>query len=176
MGVRGTSDDSEWEATYRFADDQIDRATHRFILMRQWTRSLKAGVEVNPGADEIGVVANWRLLDETARRPALILGTSSDRIGTPAGQSYYATLSKSLHRETGIPIAPYVGISWSGAEDRFVVPFGASLAVGTHVSAMLQNDGVHTHGAVTFGIGDRWAITLLAIRLEEPGITVGTRF
>lgn len=176
MGVRGTSDESRWEASYRFVDDQIDRATHRVVLMRQWTRALKAGVEINPLADEIGVVANWRAVPETARRPALILGTSSDRIGTPAGQSYYATVAKSLHRELGVPIAPYAGVSWSGAEDRFVFPFGASVALGDRLSAMLQNDGVHTHGAVTLSVGPRWAVTILAIRLEEPGITIGARF
>ena len=35
------------------------------------------------------------LLTETEKRPALFLGISSDRIGSPAGkQSYYATASK----------------------------------------------------------------------------------
>lgn len=176
MGVRGTSDDTRWEATYRFIDDQIDRATHRIIVMRQWTPSFKAGVEVNPSADEIGFVANWRVVAETATRPAIILGTSSDRIGTPAGQSYYTTIAKSLHREIGLPIAPYAGVSWSGAEDRFVFPFGASAALGERFSAMIQNDGIYTHGSVTYAAGPRWAITLLAIRFEEPGITIGMRF
>jgi hypothetical protein len=45
-------------------------------------------------------------IPETDRRPALILGTSSDRIGTPDGQSFYATFSKNLKRETELPIAP----------------------------------------------------------------------
>ncbi|HVR44769.1 MAG TPA: hypothetical protein VMS56_15155 [Thermoanaerobaculia bacterium] len=176
MGVRGTSDDSRWEATYRYVDDQIDRATHRIIVMRQWTPAFKAGIEVNPAADEIGLVANWRIVAETRRRPAVILGTSSDRIGTPAGQSYYATFAKSLHRELGIPIAPYAAVSWSGAEDRFIFPFGVSVGVSERVSAMLQNDGVHTHASFTVAFGRRWAVTLLAIGLEEPGITIGTRF
>lgn len=176
MGVRGTSDEARWEASYRFLTGQIDRATHRIVLMRQWTPAFKAGVEVNPLADEIGLVANWRLLAETARRPAVILGTSSDRIGTPSGQSYYATVAKSLHRELGIPLAPFAGLSWSGAEDRFVFPFGASIALGRRWSAMVQNDGVHTHGSVTFTPASRWAVTLLAVRFEEPGITIGARF
>lgn len=176
MGVRGTSDGAKWEASYRRLEGQIDRATHRVIVMRQWTPSLKAGIEINPLVDEVGVVANWRVLAETERRPALILGTSSDRIGTPSGQSYYATVAKSLHRETGLPIAPYVGLSWSGAEDRLLVPFGASVALSERWSAMVQNDGVHTHGSVTVALGSRWAVTLLAVRFEEPGINLGARF
>ena len=56
---------------------------------------------------------------ETRRRPALILGTSSDRIGTPEGRSYYATLSKSLARETGLPLAPYAGIAFGEFEDEW---------------------------------------------------------
>lgn len=176
MGVRGISDERRWEASYRFLEDQIDRATHRIVLMRQWTPAFKAGIEVNPLADEIGVVANWRVLAETGRRPALILGTSSDRIGTPSGQSYYATVAKSLHRELGVPIAPYAGVSWSGAEDRFLFPFGASVGLSDRVSAMVQNDGVHTHGSVTMSFGAQWSVTILAVRLEDPGFTIGARF
>jgi hypothetical protein len=37
---------------------------------------------------------NWLAVPETTKTPALIVGTSSDRIGTPGGQSFYATASK----------------------------------------------------------------------------------
>ena len=41
--------------------------------------------------------ATWFVLTETERRPALFLGTSSDRIGSPEGtQSYYLTGAKYL--------------------------------------------------------------------------------
>lgn len=176
MGVRGTSDDARWELSYRFIDGQVDRATHRVVLMRQWTPSFKAGIEINPLVDEVGLVANWRVVSETARRPALILGTSSDRIGTDSGQAYYATMSKSLNRELGVPIAPWVGVSWSGAEDRFLYPFGASISLTERLSASVQNDGVHTHGSMSFALASRWTLTLLAVRLEDLGISIGTRF
>ena len=176
MGVRGTADDAKWEISYRWLHDQIDRATHRAIVMRQWTPSLKAGIEINPLADEVGLVANWRILSEGPRRPALIAGTSSDRIGTPSGQSWYLTVAKSLHRELGIPLAPYVGVAWSGAEDRVLIPFGASIGIGDRASAMILNDGVHTHGSVSIALGSRWTLTALAVRLEDPGFTIGSRF
>ena len=63
-------------------------------------------IEAGRAAGKVSPLANWLALPETEKRPALILGTSSDRLGTPSGQSFYATLSKSLRRETGLPIAP----------------------------------------------------------------------
>src|SRR5688500_2894576 len=119
MAVRGTaSGNAKWEVSHRYLTGQIDRATHRTIVMHQLRPSLKLGIEWNPGVDEVGFVANWRVVSESQRRPAVILGTSSDRIGTAEGQSYYVTVSKSLHDQTGLPVAPYAGISYSTFENR----------------------------------------------------------
>ncbi|HYC89737.1 MAG TPA: hypothetical protein VEO54_11040 [Thermoanaerobaculia bacterium] len=150
----------------------IDRATHRTIVMHRITPSLKAGVEWNARAGEVGIVANWVALTETHTRPALMFGTSSDRIGTPAGQSYYATVSKSLHP---LPVAPYVGVSYSGHADAFVFPFGVNVALPRGFSAMVMNDGVHTHLAATYA-HRRFTVTLLAVERRHAGITLGTTF
>lgn len=175
MAVRGTADNAKWEISHRYLTGQIDRATHRTILMHQLRRNLKLGVEWNPRVDEIGLVANWRALSESARRPAVIFGTSSDRIGTTEGQSYYVTVSKSLHHETGLPVAPYISASYSTYENRMLVPFGVNVAIGSHWSAMLINDGVHTHLSATYA-WDRFAVTLLAVERRDAGITIGARF
>ena len=140
--------------------------------MRRLTPSLKAGIEWNAKANEVGLVANWRALAETRTRPALIFGTSSDRIGTPAGQSYYATLSKSL---PNAPVAPYFGVSYSGHADAFLFPFGVNVGLGKGWSAMLMNDGVHTHLSATYA-RPNVAVTLLAVERRHVGITVGTTF
>ena len=176
MAVRGTaSDDAKWEVSHRYLTGQIPRATHRTIVMHQILPELKVGLEWNARADELGVVANWRALAESRRRPAVILGTSSDRIGTPRGQSYFVTLSKNLHHETGLPIAPYVGVSYSEFEARFIYPFGINVSLGPNWSTMMSNDGVHTHLSATYS-WNRYAVTLLAVELEDPGITIGARF
>ena len=175
MAVRGTADRTKWELSHRYLTGQIDRATHRTILMHQVRPNLKAGVEWNQLADEVGIVANWRAISESQRRPAVIFGTSSDRIGTPEGQSYYVTLSKSLHHDTGLPIAPYVGASYSTFENRMLVPFGLNVAIGSRWSAMLMNDGVHTHLSATYA-WDRFAATLLAVERKDAGFTIGARF
>jgi hypothetical protein len=116
-------------------------------------------------------VANWRALAETERRPALIFGTSSDRIGTPSGQAYYATISKSISSF----LAPYVGLSWSGYEERFVVPFGLNVALPKGWSAMLIHDGVHTHLSATYARRNL-SVTLLAVERQHVGVTIGTAF
>ena len=176
MAVRGTAGgNAKWELSHRYLTDQIDRATHRTIVMYQLRSNLKAGVEWNPLADEIGVVANWRAVSESKRRPALIFGTSSDRIGTPEGQSYYATVSKSLQGDIGLPVAPYAGASYSTFENRMLFPFGLNVAIGSRWSAMVMNDGVHTHLSATFA-WDRFAATLLAVERKDIGFTLGARF
>ena len=140
--------------------------------MRRFGDSVKAGVEINPGADEVGIVANWRAMAETATRPAVMLGTSSDRIGTPAGQSYYVTVSKSL---SFAPVAPYAGVSYSGHDDRLRFPFGLHIALGPQWSALVMNDGLHTHLAATYS-WSRYSATILAVERKDFGITLGTSF
>ena len=143
--------------------------------MYRATPALKFGIEANEKAGEIGLVANWRALAETRRRPALVFGTSSDRIGTPAGQAYFVTVSKSLHHDIGLPVAPYAGISYSGHADAFVFPFGLSVALPKGWSAMLINDGVHTHLSATYGRRN-WSVTALAVERKNLGVTVGVTF
>ena len=176
MAVRGTaSGDAKWEVSHRYLTGQIERATHRTIVMHQLRPSLKVGVEWNPRVDEVGFVANWRAVSESQRRPAIIFGTSSDRIGTAEGQSYYVTVSKSLHERTGLPVAPYIGASYSTFENRVLVPFGVNVAIGSQWSTMLLNDGVHTHVSATYA-WNRFAVTLLAVERKDLGVTIGTRF
>jgi hypothetical protein len=143
--------------------------------MRRLSSSFKAGVEINPLADEIGFVANWRALSETLSRPAVVFGTSSDRIGTPSGQSYFVTISKSLHHDIGVPIAPYVGASYSGFERRVIYPFGVNVAIRPGLSAMVINDGVHTHLSATYG-WNRYSLTVLAVERKHVGVTLGAAF
>ena len=175
MAVRGIADDAKWELSHRYLTGQIDRATHRTIVMHQLRPELKVGIEWNVRADEVGFVANWRAVSETERRPAVVLGTSSDRIGTPQGQSYFVTISKSLQHMTRLPVAPYVGASHSGFENRWLVPFGVNVALGRSWSAMLINDGVHTHLSATYG-WRRFAVTFLAVERKDLGATIGVRF
>jgi hypothetical protein len=107
-----------WIASYRVIPNiEADRARERWTLSYRFTERFQAGLEYNPRDDDWGPLGNWTALTETERRPALILGTSSDRIGTDRGQSYYGTLSKSLEPWLGLPIAPYAGAAFRDADD-----------------------------------------------------------
>jgi len=58
----------------------VDRAELRTTAMYQFAPTFSAGVEVNPLADDIRLIANWLAVQETKDTPGLIFGTSSDRI------------------------------------------------------------------------------------------------
>lgn len=95
-------------------------------------RRLQAGVELNPRVDEINPLLSFFLLTETHERPALFLGTSSDRIGSPEGtRSYYATLSK---RFGASRFSGYASLNYSEWDGGFNVPFGMEVGLGERLS------------------------------------------
>ena len=136
---------------------------------------LQIGVEWNPRVDELNPLLNAHLMTETRTRPALIVGTSSDRIGTPSGTAYYATLSKDLSPWLKWPIAPYAGVSYGTFEDRARFIGGLSAALGGSFSGMFIWDGVNPHLSAGVDIG-RWNLSALLIDLEDPGLSASVRF
>jgi hypothetical protein len=112
------SDNYKWTYGVRVIANQIDRAQWRNTLTYRFHPRVTGGVEHNPLAKKVSPIANVVAITETHQRPALILGTSSDRIGTPSGQSFYATFSKSLKHQTGVPVAPYIGVAYGTYEHR----------------------------------------------------------
>jgi len=114
-------------------------------LTYQLLPRLSVGIEYNPLAGKVSPLANFVALTETKNRPAIILGTSSDRIGTPSGQSFYATFSKNLKRETGLPIAPYIGVAYGTFENRVRVIGGLNISFSKGFSSTVLFDGVKIH-------------------------------
>ena len=133
------------------------------------------GIEYNPKAEQVSPLANVRLLDETRSRPAVMVGTSSDRIGTPEGQSFYATVSKDLSRDLGVPVGPYVGIAYGTFEDRARLIGGANISFGRGFSSLLIFDGVHFHPTVSFHRG-RHGASVLLVRSKDVGVSYNIRF
>jgi hypothetical protein len=114
-------------------------------------------------------------VSETARRPAVIVGTSSDRIGTPTGQSFYVTLSKDLEREIALPVAPYVGAAYGTYEDELRAIGGINVRLARGLSALVIYDGVHVHPTMTYAWGS-FGVSLLLVRARDPGVSVNVRF
>lgn len=159
----------------RVIANQIDRARWRNTLTYRIHPRLTAGIEYNPLAGKVSPLANIVALTETHRRPALILGTSSDRIGTPYGQSFYATFSKNLKHATGLPLAPYIGIAYGTYEDRFRVIGGLNINFKERWSLTALFDGVRVHPLINYTRG-RHQFGVILERGRNPGVSYSISF
>ena len=113
------------------------------------------------------------MLTETDRRPALFLGTSSDRIGSPEGtQSYFATVFKRFGTSR---FSGYASLNYSEWDREFNVPFGVEVALGQRFSVRPMYDGDRSHLMLNF-VGERWSLSLLAVDFEYPGVSVAFGF
>lgn len=165
----------KWTLGVRVISNQIDRAKWRNTLTYRFHPRITAGIEYNPLAGKVSPLANIVALTETHQRPALILGTSSDRIGTPYGQSYYATLSKNLKHEIGLPVAPYVGIAYGTYEDRLRVIGGLNINFKERWSSTILFDGVRVHPLVNYTRG-RHQFGVVFERGRNPGVSYSVSF
>lgn len=164
-----------WTYGVRVIANQIPRARWRNTLTYRFHPRLTAGVEYNPLAGKVSPIANLLAVTETARRPALILGTSSDRIGTPSGQSFYATLSKSLKRSTGLPVAPYAGLAYGTHESRLRPVGGLDIDLSRGFSSTVIFDGVRVHPLLNYA-RSRHVFSLIMERGRNPGASYSITF
>lgn len=169
------NDDYKWTYGVRVIANQIDRAKWRNTLTYRFHPQFTAGIEYNPLAKKVSLIANVVAVTETHSRPALILGTSSDRIGTPSGQSFYATLSKSLKHSTGIPVAPYIGVAYGTYEDRARIIGGLNISAGEHWSSTILFDGVRVHPILNYTHG-RHQFGVILERGRNPGASYSISF
>ena len=164
-----------WTLGVRLLTNQIPRAAVRTTLTYKFHPRVQAGIEYNPRAGEFAPLANILVLTETTRRPALMLGTSTDRIGTPSGQSFYATFSKNLRRATGLPIAPYAGASY-GTYDHRVRPIGGlNITLTRKFSLLATYNGVNVHPLLIFS-HNRQALSLIMVKGRDPGMSYSVTF
>ena len=174
--MSGAAQDADkWTYSARVIANQIDRATWRNTLTYRFHPRFTAGVEYNPLAGKVSPLANFVALTETHKRPALILGTSSDRIGTPFGQSFYATVSKNLKHATGLPVAPYVGVAYGTFEDCFRAIGGLNINLDERWSSTILFDGVRVHPLINYTRG-RHQLGVIFERGRNPGASYSISF
>ena len=149
----------------------------RTTLTYRFTPRLQAGIEVNPRSTEekVNPLMNWLVVPEGTRTPAVIVGTSSDRIGTPGGQSFYATASKNLKRETRLPIAPYFGLAYGTHDDKLRPIGGLNIGFTESVTSLVIFDGVHVHPVVNWSYKGN-VFSFLLVRGHEPGVSWSITF
>jgi hypothetical protein len=167
--------DYKWTYGVRVITNQIDRAKWRNTLTYRFHRRFTAGIEYNPLARKVSPLANLVVLTETHERPALILGTSSDRIGTPSGQSFYVTLSKNLKHWIKVPVSPYVGVAYGTFDDRTRVIGGLNIRISEHVSSTILFDGVRVHPLLNYTHG-RHQFGVIFERGRHPGASYSISF
>ena len=168
-------DEQKWTYGVRVVSHVIDRAKWRNTLTYRFHPRFTAGVEYNPLAKKVSPLANFVALTETHERPALIFGTSSDRIGTPSGQSFYATLSKNLKHATGLPFAPYVGVAYGTFEDRLRAIGGLNISLNERWSSTILFDGVRVHPTANYTRG-RHQFGVIFERGRNPGASYSVSF
>jgi hypothetical protein len=169
------TDNYKWTYGVRVIANQIDRAKWRNTLTYRFHPRLTAGIEYNPLAKKVSPIANVVAVTETHQRPALILGTSSDRIGTPSGQSFYATLSKSLKHATDLPVAPYIGVAYGTYEDRARIIGGLNITLSGLWSSTILFDGVRIHPLLNYTYG-RHQFGMILERGRNPGASYSISF
>ena len=151
------------------------RAKWRNTLTYRVLPRLMIGVEYNPLADDVNPLVNWLAVTETRKRPALIFGTSSDRIGTPSGTSFYVTASKSLKRETKLPIAPYVGVAYGTYEDRLRPIGGLNVTFTDQISSLVIFDGVKVSPTLSYAYR-RHIFSFVLAQGNKPGVSYSISF
>lgn len=123
--------------------------------------------------NEVGPLANVFLFTETDARPALFLGTSSDRIGSPEGtQSYYLTASKLL---PAVPVSAYASLNYSEWDEGVNYPFGAEWFIWGGFSARYMYDGQRSHLMGSW-FGPHIGVSLIAVWMDTFGIAVAGGF
>lgn len=157
----------------RYVDTDLERPRWRLTLNYRLHQRAQVGVEYNPAADEVGPLLNLFLLTETDNQPALFLGTSSDRIGSPPGtQSYYLTIAKLLPR---VPISVYASLNYSEWDEEMNFPFGANLELGKGFSMRPMYDGQRSHLLLNY-FTHQYGISLMYVWYEKFGISLTAGF
>ena len=175
MSGAANESSGRWTFGIRALSNQIPRASLRTTLTYRIHPRLSLGVEYNPRADDVGLLANLVAVTETRKRPALIFGTSSDRIGTPSGRSIYATLSKDLSSAVKLPISAYAGVAYGTYEDRFLPIAGLTVNWRRNLSSLVIFDGVKVHPTLSFAYG-RHVFTFLLAQGKNPGASYSISF
>jgi hypothetical protein len=134
---------------------------------------LQVGAEFNAAADEVAPIATWFLLTEEGARPAAFIGTSSDRIGSPAGtQSYYLTVAKNVDFA---PISFYGTLNYSEWDDGINFPFGANVEVAPGFTVQPMYDGDRGHLMAVYS-AERYSVSLIAAWFQDFGIAFSAGF
>ena len=154
-------------------DTALERPQWRFTANYRLHPRLQAGVEFNPRAQEAGPLLTLFVVTETERRPALFVGTSSDRIGSPKGErSYYATVSKYLPL---LRTSFYGSLNYSEWDRAVNLPLGGTLEIGHGVSIRPMFDGDRGHLLLNY-FNSQYGVSLMYVWFKRLGLSCAVGF
>ena len=104
-----------------------------------------------------------------------MFGASTDRLGTPSGRAYYATLSKSLDPWLHLPIAPYAGAAYGTYDARLRPIGGVNVSVTERLSAMVTYNGEDIHSILSL-TQNRQTFSLLYLNGGDLGASWNVTF
>jgi len=165
--------ETKWNFSGRYVDTGLDRPRWRFTANYRLVSRLQVGVEFNTAAEEIGPLATLYLLFENHTRPAIFLGASSDRIGSPKGtQSYYLTGAKHLWR---LPLSIYASLNYSEWDEELNFPFGLNVNLPMQFSLRQMYDGDRSHLLLTHDYR-QFSFSLIYVWYERFGAALAMGF
>lgn len=158
-----------------------DRSRASLTATYAYDERLTLGVEVAPKDDEFNPLVIYRVFDETREGPSLTIGTSTDRIGTPSGRSYWATAGRSFEAALDFPVSAYVGAAWGEFEDELTAIAGLRIDWNRGISTTSAWDGENLNHSLDVEFEDGWRVSLLAIDDDldnetRVGLSVGRAF
>jgi hypothetical protein len=165
----------------------VDRAQTRLIAAWRATTRLSVALEWNPGEDELLPNFNYAISmpGEHVTGVGLIAGTSSDRIGTPDGRSWFLTAPFSPPEGFPLPVNGYLGAAYGTHADDLRAVAGLTWWFGNETSLAVQHDGEQIHWIASRNLGElgpshaSWAVDLLLVEFDGMhtlGATLSSRF
>ena len=134
----------------------------------------EAGVDYRPLVDKVYPTANWRIVPEGPRTPALILGTSNDDFGDENSQSVYGSISKHGGHLYGVSVSPYAGATWIVDLEEVRLLGGISLRYEA-ISTLFMYSGKDPHLTLSVSYAGV-SLNFILFDLELPGVGCGLRF
>ena len=166
----------------------MDRARLRLVGAWRATRRLSLALEYNPGEDELLPNFNFSPSLPSEHLPGIgvVTGTSSDRIGTPEGRAWFASVSLDPQAwGLDVPLSGYTGVSYGSWANDTRMFGGLRWTVTERISAGLQHDGEQLHAVASYALGPlgpghaTWSVDLLLVEFDgthTAGLTLSTRF
>jgi hypothetical protein len=160
--------------SFRWIPEKPDNGQIFTSVSYAFLPDFEAGVEYRPLVDEVYPTANWRVLKEGIRTPALILGTSNDDFGSENSQSVFASVSKHVGHYFGIGASPYAGATWIVDLEEVRLLGGLHLRYRA-LSTLFMYSGKDPH--LTVSASHRgFSLNFILFDLELPGVGCGLRF